>query len=73
MAATRPSKASVDPLEPGTRGRRRNGIGAGVTSVMRLFQDIRRISSKVPRRAWRAVPQDGSYNHDHYLYGSPRK
>ncbi len=60
-------------LGPGSRNRRRHGAGTGITPAMRLFQEIRRISSKVPRRAWRAVPRDGSYNHDHYLYGSPRK
>jgi hypothetical protein len=44
-----------------------------VTPAMKLFRDIRGISSKVPKNAWRSVPPDGSHNHDHYLYGSPRK
>ncbi len=72
MAATSRVR-HVPTLELGTKGRSRNGVGTGIAPPMRLFQDIRRISAKVPRRAWRAVPQDGSYNHDHYLYGSPRK
>ncbi len=44
-----------------------------VTPAMKLFRDIRRMSSKVPKNAWRSVPTDGSHNHDRYLYGSPRK
>ncbi|MBI1792049.1 MAG: hypothetical protein HYR60_31365 [Acidobacteria bacterium] len=42
-----------------------------VTPAMKLFRDIRGISSKVPKNAWRSVPADGSHNLDHYLYGSP--
>ncbi len=44
-----------------------------VTPAMKLFRDIRRITTKVPKVAWRNVPPDGSHNHDRYLYGNPRK
>ena len=27
----------------------------------------------IPQEDWDKVPHDGSYNHDHYLYGTPKK
>jgi hypothetical protein len=29
--------------------------------------------STVPDSAWAHVPTDGSYQHDHYLYGTPKQ
>jgi hypothetical protein len=34
---------------------------------------IEEISSQAPPGTWDSVPTDGSVNHDHYLYGAPKK
>lgn len=31
------------------------------------------ISSQIPDEEWAKLPSDGSVNHDHYLYGAPKK
>ena len=31
------------------------------------------LSSKIPLAEWSELPSDGAENHDHYLYGAPRK
>jgi hypothetical protein len=31
------------------------------------------IMSDVPREAFESLPTDGASEHDHYLYGSPKK
>jgi len=31
------------------------------------------IISDVPREAFESLPRDGASEHDHYLYGSPKK
>jgi len=34
---------------------------------------IAEISSEIPDEEWEKLPSDGSVNHDHYLYGAPKK
>ena len=29
--------------------------------------------AKVPKEEWAKLPTDGSINHDHYLYGAPKR
>lgn len=31
------------------------------------------ISESIPLEEWEKLPSDGSVNHDHYLYGAPKK
>lgn len=31
------------------------------------------LSKKVPMEEWEKLPSDGAVNHDHYLYGAPKK
>ena len=38
-----------------------------------IWQIIEEISSQAPPGTWDSVPSDGSVNHDHYLYGAPKK
>jgi hypothetical protein len=38
-----------------------------------LWNEIDEIVSAVPEDAWSDVPTDGAANHDHYLYGSPKR
>ena len=40
---------------------------------MSIFEEIDKIVKDVPQEAWDEVPTDGSTNHDHYLYGIPKK
>ena len=38
-----------------------------------IWEVIAEISSKVPDEEWAKLPVDGAENHDHYLYGAPKK
>lgn len=38
-----------------------------------LMAKIFEISDSVPIEDWRKLPRDLSYNHDHYLYGLPKR
>jgi hypothetical protein len=41
--------------------------------VRPIWEIIEEISSQAPPGTWDTVPSDGSVNHDHYLYGAPKK
>jgi hypothetical protein len=38
-----------------------------------IWEEIREISERVPAEEWDRLPTDGSVQHDHYLYGTPKK
>ena len=38
-----------------------------------IWEVAREISESVPLEEWEKLPSDGSINHDHYLYGAPKK
>jgi Protein of unknown function (DUF2281) len=38
-----------------------------------IWEDIDDLMAQVPDEALEQVPTDGSYQHDHYLYGSPKR
>jgi hypothetical protein len=38
-----------------------------------LWEIAEEISSQVPLEEWAKLPTDGAEQHDHYLYGSPKK
>lgn len=38
-----------------------------------IWEIIEEISNQAPPGTWDSVPTDGSVNHDHYLYGAPKK
>ncbi|MEO8073997.1 MAG: hypothetical protein ABI686_12235 [Acidobacteriota bacterium] len=38
-----------------------------------IWEVIAEISSRVPDEEWAKLPTDGAENHDHYLYGAPKK
>ena len=42
-------------------------------SVRPIWDIIEEISAQAPPGTWDSVPTDGSVNHDHYLYGAPKK
>jgi hypothetical protein len=40
----------------------------------RLISEIaEELSSQIPYEEWAELPKDGAENHDHYLYGAPKK
>ncbi len=42
--------------------------------AVRPFWEIaQEISSQVPLEEWEKLPADGAEQHDHYLYGSPKR
>jgi hypothetical protein len=43
-------------------------------STRRPIGDIfEELSSQIPLEEWAQLPQDGADQHDHYLYGSPKR
>jgi hypothetical protein len=38
-----------------------------------IVDKILRLSAQIPKEEWAKLPRDGSYNHDHYLYGTPKE
>jgi hypothetical protein len=40
--------------------------------ILDLLKRIEEIQAQVPAEEWDKLPHDGSINHDHYLYGSPK-
>ena len=47
--------------------------GESVARRLLIFEEIDAIVGSVPPEAWDDIPTDGSINHDHYLYGAPKK
>lgn len=41
-----------------------------VKPISAVFEDL---SSEIPFEEWMELPADGAENHDHYLYGAPKK
>lgn len=39
----------------------------------KLMQKLEELRAKLPKDAFKDSPTDGSLNHDHYLYGSPKR
>ena len=42
-------------------------------SVRPLWEIAEEITSQVPLEEWEKLPVDGAEQHDHYLYGSPKR
>ncbi len=38
-----------------------------------IWEKIREPMAEVPDEEWDKMPTDGSYQHDHYLYGAPKR
>ncbi len=38
-----------------------------------LWERIDEAVERIPDEAWESSPTDGSYQHDHYLYGTPKR
>jgi hypothetical protein len=38
-----------------------------------LWDQMDELMDKVPDETWETMPTDGSYQHDHYLYGAPKR
>ena len=38
-----------------------------------IWEKIREHAKEVPDEVWEQIPADGAEQHDHYLYGTPKK
>ena len=38
-----------------------------------IWEVLVEMSREIPDEMWAELPADGSINHDHYLYGAPKK
>ncbi|MDX2040547.1 MAG: hypothetical protein SF097_04820 [Acidobacteriota bacterium] len=43
------------------------------TDGQNLWDMIQECTKDVPPEAWEELPTDGALNHDHYLYGAPKR
>ncbi|MDQ3635561.1 MAG: hypothetical protein M3405_13785 [Acidobacteriota bacterium] len=39
----------------------------------KIWEKIDEIVKDIPEKSFQGMPTDGSLNHDHYLYGSPKR
>lgn len=51
-------------------GLRKEKTTLQVKPISAIFEDL---SGEIPLDEWRELPPDGAENHDHYLYGAPKK
>lgn len=42
-------------------------------NVRPIWEIITELSAQVPMEEWETLPSDGAEQHDHYLYGSPKR
>ena len=38
-----------------------------------IWEVIQEITKDVPKEAWEKLPSDGALEHDHYIYGTPKR
>ena len=38
-----------------------------------IWEILTEMSDVIPLEEWEKLPSDGSVNHDHYLYGAPKR
>jgi Protein of unknown function (DUF2281) len=43
------------------------------SSQKTIWQKMRERAARIPPQEWESMPIDGSYQHDHYLYGTPKR
>lgn len=48
-------------------------IAPEVWAAMTIEEQIRAIAADVPQEVWDEIPNDVSYQHDHYIYGTPKR
>jgi len=51
-------------------GLRKEKAASQVKPISAIFEEL---SNEIPLDEWRELPSDGAENHDHYLYGAPKK
>jgi hypothetical protein len=48
-------------------------IGAGTELRKTIEEKIKEHAKEVPDEVWEQIPADGAEQHDHYLYGTPKR
>lgn len=38
-----------------------------------IWEEILELAAQVPEEMWEQMPTDGAVQHDHYLYGAPKR
>ena len=49
---------------------RKENTPSGIKPISVIFEEL---SSEIPFDEWSDLPSDGAENHDHYLYGAPKR
>ena len=55
--------------EPGRRAPRKTKPATHKS----LAEEIAELTKDIPREEWAKFPRDGAANHDHYIYGAPKR
>jgi Arc/MetJ-type ribon-helix-helix transcriptional regulator len=56
-----------------TQQEQRAGLDAAGAAHKPIWEEIQEISARVPDEVWDALPTDLSAEHDHYIYGTPKR
>ncbi|MGB9182018.1 MAG: hypothetical protein WCB68_22505 [Pyrinomonadaceae bacterium] len=48
-------------------------IGEQMSASKTIWEKLEEITKEVPDEMWEQLPTDGAEQHDHYLYGVPKK
>ncbi len=59
-------RIAPEPPKPGETG----SLPKGHRPIWEIVEEI---SASVPMEEWEKLPKDLAYNHDHYLYGAPKR
>jgi hypothetical protein len=61
------------PTKARSRSRAEQGAGGVPTAVKPIWEVFDEITRKVPASELRQLPRDGAEQHDHYIYGWPKR
>ncbi len=50
-----------------------NGEGLPTTAEIPIWEDILELTADVPEEEWDKLPADLAEQHDHYIYGTPKR
>jgi Arc/MetJ-type ribon-helix-helix transcriptional regulator len=53
--------------------RQRDDTGQAAPTRKPIWDVFEEISSEIPEEEWAKLPADGAEQHDHYIYGTPKR
>ena len=53
--------------------RRPDPTAAEIAAARPIWEEIAEITASIPDEEWAKLPVDGAEQHDHYIYGTPKR